>query len=187
MQIISNLTKATAFAALLALASLLPANAGAPAARDQMPILASAADIQAPSDDQVVELADRAMRVFMTSVRDKSMQSLWNHVSLQLRAKYSVAQLDDAFRAFYSLPITGDPLVGRSPIFTAGPAIDGNSNLVVEGYYTTSPSRVSFHLAFAMEGRAWKVLSINVSVKPVAAANSQSSAPDGRDENRYQD
>ena len=34
-----------------------------------MPILASAADIQAPSDDQVVELADRAMRVFMTSVR----------------------------------------------------------------------------------------------------------------------
>jgi hypothetical protein len=178
-------TKTTALAALLAMACLLPANAGGVAPRDQMPILVSAADIQAPSDDEVVELADRAMRVFMASVREKSMRALWNHVSLQLREKYSVAQLDEVFGAFYSLPITGDPLAGRSPIFTAGPAIDGSSNLVVDGYYTTSPSRVSFNLTFAMEGRTWKVLSINVSVKPVAAAHGQS-APVGPGANRYQ-
>ena len=179
MQIVNATTKAMALAALLALANLPPANAGAPAPRDQMPILASAADIQAPSDDQVVELADRAMRVFITSVREKSMQALWNHVSRQLREQFSVAQLDEAFKSFYSVPITGEPLAGKSPIFTAGPTIDGNSNLVVDGYYATTPSRVSFHLVFAMEGRAWKVVGINVNAKPIAAANSQPLASDG--------
>lgn len=186
MQIIGTTTKVAAVAALLALASFLPANAQSQAPRDQLPVLASTAGIRAPSDDQVVELADRSMRVFMTSVREKSMQTLWNHVSLQLKEKFSVAQLDEAFKAFYELSITGDPLAGKSPIFTAGPMIDGNSNLVVDGYYTTSPSRVSFHLVFAMEGRAWKVVGINVSAKPIAAANGQFSTPDGRSANRFQ-
>jgi hypothetical protein len=186
MKLIGETTKATALAALLALASLMPANAGAPAPRDQMPVLVSAENIQVPSDEQVVELADRAMRVFMTSVRTKSMQALWNHVSLQLRQKFSVAQLDKAFKAFYGLSITGEPLAGKSPIFTNGPTIDGNSYLVVDGYYTTSPSRVGFHLVFAMEGRTWKVIAINVSTTPIGAANSQSSAPNDRSASRYQ-
>ena len=181
MQIISSMSKSTLLAALLALSSLLPANAAAPASREYAPILVSAENIQAPSEEQAVELADRAIRAFMTSVRAKSMQSLWNHVSLQLREKFSVAQLDEAFKAFYGLSITGDPLAGKSPIFTNGPTVDRNGNLVVDGYYTTSPSRLDFHLLFAMEGRTWKVISINVSAKPIGAPNSQSSVPNDRD------
>jgi len=186
MQIIGTMTKSTALAALLALSSLLPANAAGPASREYAPILVSAENIQAPSDEQVVELADRAMRVFMTSVRAKSMQALWNHVSLQLRQKYSVAQLDEAFKVFYGISITGEPLAGKSPIFTNGPTIDGNGYLVVDGYYTTSPSRVGFHLVFAMEGRTWKVIAINVSTTPVGTTNGQSSAPNDRSVSRYQ-
>ena len=103
MQIIGSMSKSTLLAALFALSSLLPANAAAPASRECAPILVSAENIQAPSEEQAVELADRAMRAFMASVRAKSMQPLWNHVSLLLREKFSVAQLDEAFKAFYGL------------------------------------------------------------------------------------
>ncbi len=180
MQFIGITAKATALAALLAVATLVPANAGPPAPRDAGIVLASAAGIQPPSDDQVVELADRSMRIFMQSVREGSMRALWNHVSLRLREKFSVAQLDEAFKSFYSLTITGDPLAGKSPIFSTDPAIDANSDLVVEGYYTTSPSRVSFHLVYAMEGRAWKLVGINVNATPIAApgANNRSTTAD---------
>ena len=133
-------------------------------------VAASATEIKAPPDDQVVELADRAMRLFMASVREKSMRGLWNHISPRFREKFSVAQLDEIFKAFYGLTITGEPLAGKSPIFTAAPALDGNSNLVVDGFYATAPWRVSFHLTFAMEGRAWKLVGINVSAKPPPAA-----------------
>jgi hypothetical protein len=91
-----------------------------------------------------------------------------------------VAQLDEAFKSFYSLTITGDPLAGKSPIFSTDPIIDNNSNLVVDGYYTTSPSRVSFHLVYAMEGRVWKLVGINVNATPIAApgANNRSTTAD---------
>lgn len=169
MQIITRATRATALATLLAFAVLPQVGAAAPAAPEQSLLLVSAGRVQAPSDDEVVELVDRSMRVFMSSVREKSMRSLWNHVSPRFRDKYSVAQLDEVFKDFYGLAITGDPLAEKSPIFTAGPSMDRDSNLVVDGYYATSPLRVSFHLTFAMEGRAWKLVGINVSAKPIEA------------------
>jgi hypothetical protein len=155
----------------------------APAEPTQFPrspsiVVASAMEIQAPPDDQVVELADRAMRIFMTSVREKSMRGLWNHISPRFREQFSVAKLDDVFKAFYTLRITGDPLAEKSPIFTAAPSIDSNNNLVVDGFYATMPWRVSFHLVFAMEGRAWKLVGINVNAKPPPGVAPPLTTPD---------
>jgi hypothetical protein len=101
-----------------------------------------------PTDTEVVALADHSIRAFMTSVRGKSMQTFWKHVSLQLQRKYSVAKLDAAFKEFYGLPISGNPLAGLSPIFKSRPVIDENRKLVVEGYYTTRPSQLNFRLVY---------------------------------------
>jgi hypothetical protein len=158
-------TIGAAIAALLLFGSAHSADA-ATRAPSAPPLVVASADVQAPSDDQVVALADTSMRIFMASVREKSMQGLWEHISLRFREKFSVAQLDDVFKEFYGLKITGDPLAGKSPIFTAGPVINDDGNLVVDGYYATTPWRVSFHLAFAMEGRSWKLIGINVNAKP---------------------
>jgi hypothetical protein len=161
-------TTATALAALLALTNVFPAVAAAPGPTKSLVLLSSSQDMQVPADEYVVELADRTMRVFMSSVREKSMQSLWDHISPRFREKFSVAQLDEVFKGFYGM-ITGDPLLGKSPIFAATPTIDANSNLVVDGFYTTAPSRLGFHLVYAMEGRTWKLVGINVTAKPVTA------------------
>jgi hypothetical protein len=163
---------------LLALVNVVAAAEPAQSLRTHSIVAASATDIQAPPDAQVVELADRSMRIFMTSVREKSMRGLWNHISPRFRDQFSIAQLDDIFKAFYSLKITGDPLADKSPIFTAGPSIDSNSNLVVDGFYPTMPWRVSFHLVFAMEGRAWKLVGINVNAKPPPGADPPTTTPD---------
>ena len=173
--IMFSVTKKTAtLAALLAIASVLPANAGSP--RDIMASPVSTAAVQAPSEDQIVELAHRSMRVFMQSVREKSMQAFWNHISPRFRENYSVAQLDEGFKEFYKLPITGDPLAGKSPIFSENPVVDGNSVLTVRGYYTTTPSRMTFQLHYGMEGRSWKLIGIQVNVRPTSAAGSEQSA-----------
>jgi len=169
MRIIRATTKATALAALLALANVFPALAATHVPTNSPVLLTSAADIQVPADEHVVELADRTMRVFMSSVRDKSMQALWDHISPRFREKFSVAQLDEVFKGFYGMTITGDPLLGKSPIFADTPIIDANSNLVVDGFYTTSPSRIGFHLVYAIEGRTWKLVGINVTAKPITA------------------
>lgn len=168
-----------AVVALFALANVHPVNATTPAPGD-VPLVLASADIQTPSNDQVVELAERSMRIFMASVREKSMQGLWTHSSARFREKFPVPQLDKVFKNFYDLKITGDPLAGKSPIFTAGPMINEDSNLVVDGYYATTPWRVSFHLTFIMEGRSWKLVGINVSAKPPPRSGSQFSSGDFR-------
>ena len=168
---------AIAAVALLALANVRPGDAATPAPSD-VPLVLASADIRAPSDDQVVELADRSMRIFMASVREKTMQELWKHSSAPFRDKFSVAQLDKVFKSFYDLRITGDPLAGKSPIFTADPLITADSRLVVDGYYATSPWRVSFHLVFTMEGRTWKLIGINVSARPPPAPDGSLPQPE---------
>ena len=119
--------------------------------------------IDAPSNDQIVALVDQSMRLFITSVREKSMQRFWNHVSLQAQQKYSVAQFDEAFKNFYTgATFKGDPLAGKSPVFNMQPSVDANGWLPVEGYYPTMPARLEFRLQYVTEGLGWKVRSINV-------------------------
>jgi len=121
--------------------------------------------IEAPSNDQVVTLVDQSMRLFMTSVREKSMQTFWNHVSLQAQQKNSVAQFDEAFKHFYTgVSLKGDPLAGKSPVFNIQPSIDANGWLVVDGYYPTTPARLEFRVRYVTEGIGWKVRSINVTI-----------------------
>jgi hypothetical protein len=168
MQIIGKTAKAATLAAVVTFAGLLPAGLALATPTDRLLVAVAMPGIQVPSDDQLVALADRAMRAFMTSVREKSMQTLWNHISPRFQEKYSVAQLDEAFREFFTLPITGDPLAGKMPIFSSDPQLQTGGNLVVDGFYATTPSRLSFHLVFGMEGRNWKLVGINVSAKPVS-------------------
>jgi hypothetical protein len=159
---------AIAVVVLFALANTDPVNATTPDSGD-LPLVLASADIRTPANDQAVDLAERSMRIFMASVREKSMHELWTHSSARFREKFSVAQLDKVFKNFYDLMITGDPLAGKSPIFAADPMINEDRNLVVDGYYATTPWRVSFHLTFIMEGRNWKLVGINVSAKPPPA------------------
>jgi hypothetical protein len=164
-------TKSIALAALLVFSPLTAAIAeqgnGQPSAYP---------GIAVPSEDAVVSLADRSMRIFIASVREKSMQSFWEHVSQRFQSTYSVNKLDEAYKGLFSLSITGDPLAGKSPIFTKAPAIDGNGNMVVDGFYTTTPSRISFHITYGLEGRAWKVLGLFVNIAPVGKPDVKSSS-----------
>ena len=108
------------------------------------------------------------------------MQSFWDHVSPRFQKAYSVDQLDEAYKGLFRLSITGDPLAGKSPIFTKAPSIDANGNLVVDGFYTTAPSRISFHITYGLEGRAWKVLGLHVNIVPIGNPDVKSSSYQSR-------
>ena len=99
----------------------------------------------------------------MTSTRERSMQSFWDHVSLQLQREFSVARLDEGFKSFFNIT-KGDPLAGKSPIFSTKPSIDAHGRLVVEGFYPTRPARMEFRLIYIAEGLTWKVAAINVNL-----------------------
>jgi len=169
--------KMAALVALLTLSGVLPSAAGdtpnSPSSllqlRSQGPAI--------PSEAELVALADRSMRFFMLSVREKSMRTFWNHISLRFQEKFSPEQLDDVFKGFYAVPISGDPLAGKSPVFRAQPTVDANGYLAIEGLYATAPSRLHFQLVFVAEGLGWKVIGINVTLKDAGAPPPASTTP----------
>jgi hypothetical protein len=158
MQTIVKSVRAAAIA--LTLIGLSAAVAGAGPA-DRLFVSIHAGETKLPSDSQVVALVDESMRIFMMSTRERSMQSFWDHVSLQLQKEFSVARLDEGFKSFFNIT-KGDPLAGKSPIFTTKPSINGHGMLVVDGFYLTTPSRMAFRLIYIAEGLTWKVAAIDV-------------------------
>ena len=90
---------ALAVMALFALANAQQVNATTHD-RGGLPLVLTSTDIRTPSNDQVVELAERAMRVFMTSVREKSMQGLWTHSSARFREKFRLLNSIKCSRTF---------------------------------------------------------------------------------------
>ena len=46
------------------------------------------------------------------------------------------------------------------------PAIDGDGNLALKGYFETRPWRTSFDILWNRDGNAWQLWRINVQTRP---------------------
>ncbi len=64
------------------------------------------------------------------------------------------------------------------PSFDEPPAINADGFLVAKGSYATAPSKVFFELKYVDEDGAWKLIGINVNVKPVADKLGKKAADD---------
>lgn len=113
-----------------------------------------------------VELADTAMRTFVEGIRQKDFRVLGSIASLNFRKSYSPEQVNEAFKQFFTVTITGDPLAGKSPIFLKAPAIGRDRRLEIEGLYELADGLLLFQLAYVREGTGWKLDGLNVRSKP---------------------
>jgi hypothetical protein len=85
-----------------------------------------------------------------------------------MREKYNAEQLRGAFQTFVDQNIDLAPIRAVEPVFEPREARVGpGGQLALKGHFPTRPSQVQFELAYVMEGGAWRLVSINVRVRPV--------------------
>lgn len=125
----------------------------------------TAADLEAVS----VELADTVMRTFIQGVRQKDFRVLGKVASLNFRKSYTPEQVNEAFKQFFTVEVTGDPLAGKSPVFMKAPAVGPDKRLGIEGMYELADGLLLFQLAFVREGTGWKLDGLNVKSRPYNA------------------
>ena len=77
-------------------------------------------------------------------------------------------QIQGVFHKFITEGINIAPIQGVKPQFDPEPKLNENGTLVLKGHYPTSPSQVLFDLHYVREGGQWRIISINVRVKPVS-------------------
>ncbi len=119
-----------------------------------------------PTPIEAVILIRDATAQFARGVNAGDFTELRDAAAPELKAQYSVAELDAQFKAFVDNRINLLPLEEVAPNLSAEPAVDPDGVLRVVGYYPVAGGRVEFDYKFVYRYVGWRLISINVNVVP---------------------
>lgn len=129
-----------------------------------------AAAQRVPGPDIVESILKRNLMTFNDANITGNYEVMHARSARQLQAKFTPAQLKEAFKAFNEQQIDIMPVLNLKPVYGKAPAIDNEGALVMDGYFDTRPSRVRFTLRMLPAEGDWKILGINVNVSASEAA-----------------
>jgi hypothetical protein len=82
------------------------------------------------------------------------------------REQFAPEKLKEVFSSFSEQGIDVEIIAALKPTLTDEPQVDDRGALLLRGYFDTSPNRVTFLLDFIQSEGGWKLININVKVKP---------------------
>ncbi|MEZ5910481.1 MAG: hypothetical protein R3D31_16905 [Hyphomicrobiaceae bacterium] len=105
----------------------------------------------------------------------------WARLSKVFRDQYPVERFKEIFKAFHDQKIDIGPIVVEDVVLTTPPSIGADGVLAVIGVFETRPSRVYFDLGYIRSDGDWRLIHINVNVKPAEAQGDVPPARQTRD------
>jgi hypothetical protein len=119
-----------------------------------------------PSDKDLRGLALDSLLAFNKSIQAKSFESFYGRIANLWRKETTPEALLKIFQPFIDQKVDIAAIAKLEPAFDGTPKINDDGFLVLKGSYPTKPSKVSFELKYVFEEEAWKMVGINVQVKP---------------------
>ncbi|MCW5749366.1 MAG: hypothetical protein KIT36_24460 [Alphaproteobacteria bacterium] len=139
-------------AVLLLLASLAPVSAWA----------------QSPPEPQMLEALIKSTLLTFNDANVTGNYTVFNaKLSKPFRDQFSPDRLKATFRSFSDQNIDFYAIAALKPQLTEEPSVDNRGALLVRGFFITPISRVTFSLDYIQSDGEWKLLGLNVNVKPV--------------------
>ena len=119
-----------------------------------------------PTNKELKALALDSLLLFNVAVQTKSFDNFYDHTAKLWQKQTSPEKLLEIFQSFIDKKINIALIVKQEPAFEGTPAVNEDGLLVIKGSYPTQPSKVSFQLKYVYEDESWKLVGINVQVKP---------------------
>jgi hypothetical protein len=119
-----------------------------------------------PTDTELKTLALDSLLLFNVAVQTKDFENFYSHTAKLWQKEVTPEKLLDIFQSFIDKKINIALIVKQEPAFEGTPAVNEDGLLVIKGSYPTQPSKVSFQLKYVYEDESWKLVGINVQVKP---------------------
>jgi hypothetical protein len=138
---------------------------------------------KAPAVKEIKKLALDSLLLFNVAVQTKSFENFYNKSAKLWQKETTPQKLLKAFQSFIDQKINIASIVKVQPDFDGSPAINEDGFLVVKGSYPIQPNKVFFELKYASEDDSWKLVGINVQMKPTsepAQRNEQENTPDDK-------
>jgi hypothetical protein len=121
-----------------------------------------------PTDKELKKLALDSLLLFNVAIQTKSFEDFYSHTAKLWQKEVTHEKLLEIFQSFIDKKINIALIVKEEPTFEGTPAVNEDGFLVIKGSYPTQPSKVFFELKYVYEDESWKLVAINVQVKPTA-------------------
>ena len=121
-----------------------------------------------PTDKDLKTLALDSLLLFNTAIQTKSFENFYVKIAKLWQKEVTPAKLLEIFQSFIDKEINIAPIAKLEPTFEETPTVNEDGFLVIKGSYPTQPSKVVFQLKYVYEDENWKLVGINVQVKPTA-------------------
>jgi len=120
-----------------------------------------------PQGQALRELVNATLLDLGLAIQARDFSDFYAHIAQLWKNQTTAEELADRFRSFMDQDIDLTVLQNLDPAVDEGPALDDNGWLTLRGHYPTRPSRVDFALSYAAERGTWKLVGIDLDVKPV--------------------
>jgi hypothetical protein len=121
-----------------------------------------------PAETELKKLTLDSLLLFNVAIQTKNFTDFYGKIAKLWQKEITPDKLRGIFQSFIDKKINISSIARLEPSFEGTPAVNDDGFLVVKGSYPTEPSQVFFQLKYAYEDEAWKLVGINVEVKPTA-------------------
>jgi len=121
-----------------------------------------------PADKELKTLTLDSLLLFNVAIQKENFEDFYAHTAKLWQKQVTPEELLGIFQSFIDKKINIASISKLEPAFKGTPAVNEDGLLVIKGSYPTQPSKVSFELKYVHEVESWKLVGINVHVKPTA-------------------
>ena len=129
--------------------------------------IATSSESVIPTKAESAELLRGTTREFGQALNNRDFSDFHAGLASEFQDKFSPDELMETFGTFIEQEIDLTLLEQYEPMFTLEPALSSEGVLQLEGYFPTTPSRTHFSYTYVVRSGSWKLLGINVDLKPV--------------------
>jgi len=122
---------------------------------------------QLPPLAQCAELVQTTTRDFAAAVNNKDFTDFHATVAREFQEEWSPERFAETFSVFIEQEIDLSVLEGMEPIFTTDPGLAADGTLHLEGYFPSEPSRAHFAYNYVHRPDGWKLLGLDINIKPI--------------------
>jgi hypothetical protein len=125
---------------------------------------------EVPTTKEARKLALDSLLLFNVAIQTKSFDNFHSKISTLWQKEVTPDELLRIFRSFTEQNVNIALIVKEQPDFDEAPTVNDDGILVLKGSYPTQPNKVFFELKYVFEDESWKLVGINVQVKPASDA-----------------
>lgn len=125
---------------------------------------------EVPTASEVKKLALDSLLLFNVAIQTKSFDNFYTKIAQLWQKEVTPADLLQIFHGFVDQNANIAPIAKEKPAFDQTPTVNSDGILVLKGSYPTQPNSVFFELKYVFEDESWKLVGIQVQLKPAADA-----------------